>query len=130
MNREDGLLPVFESFLAALERLKDALAQPKSQWTRDASIQRFEFTFELAWKSIRRFAAIEGLDTPSPRQAVRTAARLGWIEDVSLWLEMLDDRNRSSHTYNEATAESIYVHLPAYATAMEQLIERLRRAAG
>jgi nucleotidyltransferase substrate binding protein (TIGR01987 family) len=117
-----------DSLAGALDRLRDALAQPKSEWTRDAAIQRFELTFELAWKSAKRAAEREGIEAPSPRQALRAAFRLGWIEDDALWLEMLEDRSRTSHTNPLATAEAIYARLPAYLAAIDELLRRLRSA--
>jgi nucleotidyltransferase substrate binding protein (TIGR01987 family) len=69
----------------------------------------------------------EGLDAYSPREALRIALRLGWVGDDELWLDMLDARNRTSHTYNEATAEAIFEHLPAYSAAMRGLHGRLAR---
>jgi nucleotidyltransferase substrate binding protein (TIGR01987 family) len=113
---------------AALRRLTDALKQPKSEWTRDAAIQRFEFTFELAWKAAMHFAVQQGLECVSPRQALQAAHRLGWIRDEEMWLDMLEDRNRTSHTYNEATAEEIYSHLDDYAQAIAALIVALQTA--
>ncbi len=114
------------AFEAALARLEDALKQPKTEWTRDAAIQRFEFTFELAWKNVMRFARREGLQLASPRQAWRAALQLGWIGDDEIWLDMLEDRNRSSHTYNEQTAEEIFSRLPRYYTALTQLLGQLK----
>jgi nucleotidyltransferase substrate binding protein (TIGR01987 family) len=101
--------------------------QQKTEWTRDAAIQRFEFTFELCWKAARRFAKHEGLDVSSPREAFKTAMKLGWIDDDPLWLRMLEDRNRTSHTYKEQTAEEIYARLPQYAMAMAELARRLKQ---
>lgn len=118
--------PILASFEAALARLQDALAQPCNEWTRDAALQRFEFTFELAWKSARRAAREEGLEAASPREALKNARRLGWIEDDPLWLRMLEDRNRTSHTYSEATANEIYARLPGYAAALAGLARSLR----
>lgn len=113
------------AFGLAFGRLRDALAQPKSEWTRDAAIQRFEFTFELAWKAIARRARTEGVECASPRQALRTALRLGWIHDDDVWLTMLDDRNRTSHTYHEPTAEEIYARLGDYRARLDELYARL-----
>ena len=62
----------------------------------------------------------------SPLQAFRAALRLRWIEDDDLWLGMRDDRNRTSHTYSESVAESIYERLPSYTAALTKLIARLR----
>lgn len=111
---------------SALARLGTALAQPKTEWTRDAAIQRFEFTFELAWRAVARFAKDEGIESGSPRQAIRAAFKLGWIDDDALWLSMLNDRNRTSHTYNEKTAEQIYANLARYHAVLSALERRLR----
>ena len=109
----------------ALARLDAALAQPKTEWTRDAAIQRFEFSFELAWKAVSAYARSEGLEARSPREALRVAHRLAWIDDDGLWLRMLDDRNRTSHIDNEAVAQEIFARLGAYAAALGDLRRRL-----
>jgi nucleotidyltransferase substrate binding protein (TIGR01987 family) len=67
----------------------------------DATIQRFEFTFELLWKTLRRFLQQEGVDTASPKNTLRHAYRRGILDQEQLWLDMLRDRNRSSHVYDE-----------------------------
>jgi len=128
--RRRGEDPVLSAFAAALVRLAAALAQPKTEWTRDAAIQRFEFTFELAWKAIARRARAEGVPCASPREALKTALRLGWIADDDTWLTMLDDRNRTTHTYHEATAEEIYSRLAVYATLLDALHRRLAEPEG
>jgi nucleotidyltransferase substrate binding protein (TIGR01987 family) len=112
---------------SALARLEDALAQERNEWTRDAAIQRFEFTFELAWKCVAAAAQVQGIDVASPRRAWQSAFRLGWIDDDRLWLDMLEDRNRASHSYREATADRIRDRLPAYATALRALLLVLRQ---
>jgi nucleotidyltransferase substrate binding protein (TIGR01987 family) len=121
--------PSLVAFGSALARLGDALAQPKTEWTRDAALQRFEFTVELAWKSIARFARREGLEAASPRQAFRIAFRLGWIDDDQVWLAMLEDRNLTSHTYSEKTAEELFARLHDYQTALSGLLQRLQQFA-
>ena len=113
------------SFGAALDRLDDALAQPKTEWTRDSAIQRFEFTFELAWKAVATVAEAQGVDARSPREAFKRAFALGWIDEEDVWLRMLDDRNRTTHTYNEAVAEEIFKRLPVYAGALRALSKAL-----
>lgn len=119
------LVAGLDAFVSALGRLGSAIDAPRTEWTRDAAIQRFEFTFELAWKSIAWFARREGVECLSPRQSLRTALSLGWIEDDELWLTMLDDRALAAHTYNEAIAEEIFGRLPGYRGALAALIGRL-----
>ena len=116
---------VVRSLEKALGRLRSALDQPKTEWTRDSAIQRFEFTFELGWKAIARMARAEGIDCPSPRAALKTGLKLGWIHDDEIWLTMLDDRNRTSHTYNEKVAEELYSRLAEHHAALVGLHGRL-----
>lgn len=128
MSAGEDLRPHLASLASALERLAAALRQPKTEWTRDAAIQRFEFTFELAWRATARAARREGIECGSPRQALRAAVKLGWIADEPVWLDMLDDRNRTSHTYNEQTAEEIFSRLADYRAKLTALLERLKEA--
>lgn len=125
---DDSLLLRLADLESALSRLRDALAQPKTEWTRDAAIQRFEFTFELAWKAVAIASRREGIEVASPRRAWQAAFRLGWIDDDRIWLDMLEDRNRASHSYREATAERIHARLAAYAVVIGGLLESLRGA--
>lgn len=92
----------------ALLSLEEILAEEFSVIVRDVTIQRFEYTFELGWKIFRKVAKIEGIDVGSPRQAIRAAYDVGILKDIDMWFEMLDDRNRTSHTYNETTAEQVF----------------------
>lgn len=116
------------SLRIALGRLDDALVQPKTEWTRDSAIQRFEFTFELAWKAVATAARAHGVEARSPREAFKQAFALGWVTGEDVWLRMLDDRNRTTHTYNEAIAEEIFRRLPEYAEAVGALAEMLSTA--
>lgn len=92
----------------AFGTLEEALREPYSILVRDATIQRFEYTFELTWKLFRRVAKVEGIETASPRQAIRAAYDVGLLEDVDAWFELLEDRSRTSHTYSAATAQEVY----------------------
>ena len=67
------------SLRTALARLGDALAQPKTEWTRDSAIQRFAFTFELAWKAVATVAQAHGVEARSPREAFKQAFALSWV---------------------------------------------------
>lgn len=117
---------VLADFEQAVLRLADALAQPEDEFLRDASIQRFEFCFELAWKSVQTVAREFGQEAPSPRAALGIALRNGWVSDEAAWLDMLDARNRTSYTYREATAREVYGELPAFLGHLRRLSEELR----
>ena len=89
----------------AVARLEEALAQPKDEFIRDSVIQRFEFCIELAWKTARK---VMGSPTTAPKHIVREMAQNQLIADVDIWLKAIDQRNLSSHTYNEDLAEQVY----------------------
>lgn len=115
-----------ETLERALATLEEALAQPFSVIVRDATIQRFEYTFELAWKLFRKVARIEGLEVNSPRQAIRAAYDAGLLEDIDLWFELLEDRNRTSHTYDESTATQVFESAGRLPTALRSAIKIIR----
>ncbi len=117
--------PHLDRFNKALRRLQEALDAPAGDLVRDASIQRFEFTFELAWKAIKNTATAEGLECLSPRSCLKLAFGQGWIDEEPIWLSMLDDRNRASHTYDERLAEQLYGRLPDYLNPFRRLLEML-----
>jgi nucleotidyltransferase substrate binding protein (TIGR01987 family) len=124
----DKLRNLLRLLNTALSRLDLALAQPVNEFVRDSSIQRFEFTFELFWKSLKAYAEESGLEAFSPRDSIRIAFQLGVIQESPEWFRMLEDRNLTSHN-NEATADSIYSHLPTYTRLVRQALEELTRRA-
>ena len=92
----------------ANERLKEAIGLEPTRIHKDATIQRFEFTFELAWKLARAALAHDGIDADTPRLVIKEAYRAKLIQDGEAWIDMLEDRNRSSHIYDEKQAFKIY----------------------
>lgn len=80
----------------------------------DATIQRFEFSIELFWKTLKRQLAYEGIETTTPRETMKHAYKSGWLHEEAPWIDMLNDRNRSSHIYNEEMAIEIYDHIRSY----------------
>jgi nucleotidyltransferase substrate binding protein (TIGR01987 family) len=82
----------------ALERLREALQEPEAnKLAVDGTIQRFEFVFELYWKTLKRLLAWEGIQTQTPRETLQRAYQAGWLADETAWLQMLRDRSQTSH---------------------------------
>ena len=95
-------------------RLAEAVAQPGNDLIRDATIQRFEFTFEVVWKTLKIYLERQGHECGGPRPTLKKAFVENLIptpEAADHWLAMLDDRNLTSHAYDEALANRIYGHI-------------------
>ena len=103
----------FEDFERALKKLQIALEKniEDDELYLDGLIQRFEFCFELSWKLMQIFLSYEGISVNSPRSAIRKSFENEIIFDVEGWLDMLESRNLSTHTYDEITAKEIYKNI-------------------
>lgn len=122
---------LLKDFQDALARLEEALQRDAEYDVYKAGcIQYFEFTFELAWKTIKITAEDAGLDAGgSPKSCLKTAYKQGWIKDEAAWLEMLDARNRMSHTYDAKDALKVYEKLGGFVAPFQALSQSLEEAA-
>lgn len=118
----------FSNLENAISRLEEALAvkEPDSLVI-DGTIQRFEFMLELFWKSIKRLLAVEGVQVDTPKNALKEAYQLGWLHDETAWLQMMRDRNLTSHVYDEEMAERIYEDIKKYFGEMKTVFIELRK---
>lgn len=94
---------------SAFARLKEAIPEVKNQLEKDGAIKRFEFVFELLWKTLKDYAEDKGrFDVASPKDAFRVAADLGLIGNPLIWFDFLKSRNEATHIYNEQKAEEVF----------------------
>ncbi|EQK46660.1 nucleotidyltransferase [Paraclostridium bifermentans] len=99
-----------QDFFKALKRLEEALEKDlNDDIIIDGIIQRFEFTFEQAWKVMKLYLEDQGIldEALAPRSTIRCAFKHKLITDGDIWIEMMLDRNRTSHMYDETTARNI-----------------------
>jgi len=99
-------------FNQAFARMQSAVAlaaeRDLSDLEQQGLIQGFEYTHELAWKTLKDFLEHRGTEALyGSKDVTRQAFRLGLIEDGDIWMDMIRDRNLTSHTYNEETAQEI-----------------------
>ena len=111
-------------FKKAVNSLKQALDLEKNDIVRDATIQRFKFSVELAWKSAKK---VMGTSTSAPKQVIREMGQNNMIEDVTYWLQAIDHRNLSVHTYNEDLAEQVYNFAKSFLIEFEKLLNILEQ---
>jgi len=116
-------------FLSANARLQDVVTEPRTDIVRDAAIQRFEFTFEAMWKVVKLYLNGRGYKANSPRDVLKLAFGEGLIpteDEADAWLQMLTDRNLTTHTYRESLAEEIYERiLSAHARHLNFMAQRV-----
>ena len=117
-----------DHFEKALARLHEVLAQPENEFIRDATIQRFEFTFEAAWKAMYRWLRARGVDLDEDAYStIPEAFKRRLITDEKHWGEMRKYRNLTSHTYNQPLAIEVVAFVRADgATALDALARALR----
>jgi nucleotidyltransferase substrate binding protein (TIGR01987 family) len=125
---ESDLREILGVWKTALTTLAEVVSLDETPVVRDAAIKRFEYNFELAWKCVKHCALAEGEGCNSPKSAFKVAFKLGWIKDEGVWLDMLDDRNQTTHTYKEATACVVYAHIRTYLSALSDLHDALHRS--
>lgn len=121
---------------AALEdalRIYDAspLAEdaPEKIVLRDGTIQRFEFTFELAWKMLKRYLehyGLERVDTLNNRDLFRMGFEHGLLGDPVRWFYYMRMRNQTSHVYNDAKAHEVFLVAREFLTAAQELATRMK----
>lgn len=100
------------NFSKAVARLQDAIDEygnTHSDAVRDGAIQRFEFCMELAWKTTREYLIEQGFaELNSPKAVMREAYANHIIDDQELWISALNDRNLTSHVYDEKTSDEVF----------------------
>lgn len=127
----------FDNFQRALDLLREAVAALKagtlSDLEREGLIQRFEYTWELGWKSLRDYLTAAGVDVSSavPANIIRAAFQAGLIADGDAWMAARTARNRMAHEYDRAVFDGVVVAIrDRYLTLLEELegtLERERR---
>lgn len=129
---EDGIY----NFSRALGRFREAL-ESKEVLERegfgdiflDLAVKRFEFTYEMSWKAIRRCLDYLGIEAKYPRACFKEAYAIGLLSNESVWLDMIEQRNLTSHVYNQDEVKGILVHLDEYCRNFEELLARLEEKA-
>ncbi len=126
----DHLIYALDKFETAFTRLDQAVGRVVDDLDRDGVIQRFEFTFELLWKTAKIVLEYEGFRCVSPRSCIKEGAQREILLEGEVLLDMLEDRNKASHIYDEHTAEEIFEriktqYVPVIAINIGKMRERI-----
>lgn len=129
-NRAEDAL---HNFGKALTRLSEAQAfaqentQELGDIVLDVQIKRFEFTYEMCWKAIKRLLAYVGLEANNPRACFKEAFAQGWISNQNTFLEIIEMRNTTAHTYDLDFVTELQTRLPNYVIAFKALYVELQK---
>ena len=119
----------FSSGLAVLRRANFTAAY-ENEFYRAGVIATFNITFELAWKALQEVLRLEGVEqavTGAPRDIVKLGYSFGFIDDIAVWLLMLESRNMAIHVYNEAEADKLLILIrDSFINALTLLEKKLR----
>lgn len=125
----------FKYLESALVSLKNAIILDKKNeikeiksMLRDSCIQRFEYSYELSWKFMKYILEKHDteIETRSPKQALKTAFKNWYIDNLDLWFNISEYRNKTSHEYEENIADELYLHIPHFFEEMQRFYEFIK----
>lgn len=124
--------PLKNAYLSLTKAVDRAKLNPEDLEVRDACIQRFEYTYELCIKFIKRYIETEN---PSPenvdqmnfRDLLRLAAEIGLVEKVELWFQFREAKNNTTYAYDEAKAIIVFNAIPSFIQQAGFLLEKLKK---
>ena len=120
LRAEDGLYNfnnALSKFISALDRENEIKEEGFGDIYLDLTVKRFEFTYEMAWKALKRYLEFLGFEPKSPRATFKEGYSQGLLEDEHIWLEMIEQRNLSSHIYDEYEISEIVNRTQEYKEA-------------
>lgn len=124
MSKYQELLGQFQE---AAGRLKEVLEEKKTEIVCDSAIKRFELSFDLCWKMLKaKLDEEKGIIVRSPKDCIRESFQQGFIQHDLQWLELVNLRNLTVHTYDEKLAEKIYQDLPNVLSLYEKLLDSIQ----
>ena len=128
--RRQKLRQAISTMQKVLDKFKDTYDENDYDFFRDSAIKRFEYCYDLLWKCFKDTLEHDhGVIVAGPKNVFREIERLGLVskQELALLIDMVDDRNLTSHTYNEGTAKEIFASLSGYHELMQQLATRISK---
>jgi nucleotidyltransferase substrate binding protein (TIGR01987 family) len=114
------------NLLKAFNTFRKFILSLNTEQEKAGAIQAFEFSYELAWKTMKKVLFKNGLATSSPRDTFRVAAMNNLIDNPETWFEFLKKRNLTVHTYDEEVVNQIIKVFPTFEKELAEFIERVK----
>ncbi len=128
LRAQDGLYNfsnALDRFTSAVDRYEEFKNEGFEDVYLDLIVKRFEFTYEMSWKALKRYLEFLGFEPKSPRMTFKEAYAQQLIENEDIWLEMIEQRNLTSHIYDESEIEEILNKRELYKETFKQLKAKL-----
>ena len=127
MNNDVCWKQRLDNFRKAISQLKEFVEKPElNKFEKQGLIQCFEYTFELAWKTLKDYLNDQGFNVKSPRMAIQTGFQIQLLRDGHVWIDALEKRNLMAHTYDEnLTNEAENLIRTAYYGMLQELFSAL-----
>lgn len=116
----------FDRAFILLREIQERGVDSLSQLEKEGAIQRFEFAFELAWKTLKDYLEEQGIAVKpaTPRNTIKAAFSAQFLDDAQVWIDMMLHRNLLAHTYNSTTFDALLqVFRTQYFPAFDRLHE-------
>lgn len=122
-QRFENLKKAFLQLTKAVEKLESL-----SDLEKEGLVKRFEYTFELSWKTLKDYLESQEVDAKFPRAVIKQAFHHEIIDDGDIWMEMLENRNLMAHTYNEEIFNQVVKNIASmYFKAVKQVFLYLEK---
>jgi len=124
LRAEDGLhnfVNALEKYESAVNRYEEFKSEGFGDIYLDLIVKRFEFTYEMSWKALKRYLEFLGFEVKNPRQTFKESYSQQIIDDENIWLDMIEQRNLSSHIYDELEISEILDKKENYLKAFQKL---------
>lgn len=129
-KKVDSLMQAIKSFKNALDIDLSGFGGIEIDTIKSGQVQKFEVCVELLWKTIRKFLYdVHGIESISPKMTMKHLYNSNYADETAyeMLLEMINDRNRLSHVYDEAQFSEIYLKLPEYYILIKSIMGKIRQ---
>ena len=116
---------IITPLVKAYKTLDSGLEKAKSELEKDGVIQRFEYTYELLWKTLKRVLEHKGISLKNPRDVFRESAAQDLLDSPEFWFSVIKKRNLTTHIYSEEYSYEVYDFLPEFTEETSKIINKL-----
>jgi nucleotidyltransferase substrate binding protein (TIGR01987 family) len=115
------------NLLKASKKFHEFSSHLENEQYKAGAVQAFEYTYEVAWKTMKRLLETQGKNPYTPREIFREAAASGLISDPKIWFEFIKMRNLTVHTYDEKNIERIILAFDAFSASLHDLLKNIEK---